>query len=237
MADSPLSLVALRQRRERTIELLCEHFAQDHLEAVELEQRIDGAHQATSLAELEALVSDLPTLSAAAPPATRPADRPAAHPFVDQQFVVAVMGGAERKGGWTPGRRVNVLAVMGGVHLDFRDAHLDAGVTEINVLALMGGVEIVVPEGLRVESNGIGIMGGFEHSGKGRFPIDSSAPVLRISGLALMGGVEIKERPRGRLADGENPRSPVDDWKTQKRELKRTRRELRDEIRRLGRGE
>lgn len=239
MADSPLSPVALRARRERTIELLCEHFARDHLEATELEQLIDRAHQATSLAQLDELVADLPALSTAAPAARdEPAPLYTARGNRDQQWVAAVMGGAERRGAWFPARQTNVLAFMGGVCLDFREARLDPGVTEINVLAIMGGVEIVVPEGVHVESTGIGIMGGFEHTGKGRFPIDSSVPVLRISGLAFMGGVEIREQPRGRVGSGEHFRQQAaDDWRTRKRQLKKARRELRDELRRLGRGE
>ena len=33
-------------------------------------------------------------------------------------------------------------------------------------VAIMGGVEIIVPPGLRIESNGMGIMGAFEHVGQ-----------------------------------------------------------------------
>ena len=88
---------------------------------------------------------------------------------------------------------------MGGAVLDFREALLDPGVTEIFALALMGGVEIIVPPGVYVDSNGIGIMGGFEQLGATKYPTDGSAPVLRITGLALMGAVEIKQRgPRER---------------------------------------
>ena len=239
MADSPLSPVALRNHRERTIERLCEHFARDHLEATELEQLIDRAHQATSLAQLDELVADLPALSTPAPAARdEPDPLPTARGNRDQQWVAAVMGGAERKGTWFPARQTNVLAFMGGVCLDFRHARLDPGVTEINVLAIMGGVEIVVPEGVHVESTGMGIMGGFEHTGKGRFPIDSSVPVLRISGMAFMGGVEIRERPRGKVGSGEEfRREAAQDWKARKRQLRQARRELRDELRRPGRGE
>ena len=134
-------------------------------------------------------------------------------------MVVAIMGGADRKGAWTPGAnlyvtavmggavldfrqaQVGALALMGGVELDLREAVLAPGVTELNVIAIMGGVEIIVPPGLRVESNGIGIMGGFEHAGQ-LLPDTPSGPVLRISGVAIMGGVEIKERPLKRIEPG-----------------------------------
>jgi predicted membrane protein len=52
---------------------------------------------------------------------------------------------------------------MGGSELDFREAVMGPGVTELQIFAVCGGVEVVVPPGLNVESHGIAIMGGFEH--------------------------------------------------------------------------
>src|SRR5690606_11791653 len=176
---------------EYTITRLCDHFARDHLEATELEELIDRAHQAQTLAALDNLLVGLPELSPA--PATETAVVPAS--AVDaQQVVVAIMGGVERKGTWTPPATLYAVTLMGGTLLDFREAQMGPGVTNVVVVAMMGGVEIIVPPGLRVESNGIGIMGGFEHAGQhAAGPPDG--PILRVSGAAIMGGVEIKERP------------------------------------------
>jgi hypothetical protein len=66
-----------------------------------------------------------------------------------------------------------------------------AGVTEIEIFALMGGVDIKVPTGLRVETTGLGIMGGFSVSGADADP-GPDAPVLRITGVATMAGVDAK---------------------------------------------
>jgi len=102
------------------------------------------------------------------------------------------MGGAFRKGNWEPAEHVRIFALMGGVDLDFREASLLEGVTEVEVLALMGGVRIILPRDIDVEAQGSGFMGGFEHivhrSGS------PGAPLVRIRGLAVMGGVEIKIR-------------------------------------------
>jgi hypothetical protein len=198
MTDPTVAPVALRHRREVTITELCEHFARDHIEADDLERLIDRAHAAKSLVELDALLTGLPSLDE---PPPRPTEETVAlahsHLAGDHQFVIALMGGAMRKGPWSPARNVYVTTFMGGASLDFREASLDSGVTEVYVLAIMGGVEIIVPPGLQVESSGIGIMGGFDHGrGATRNP-DPNAPILRISGLALMGGVEIKEREPG----------------------------------------
>jgi hypothetical protein len=56
----------------------------------------------------------------------------------------------------------------------------------------MGGVPIIVPDDIDVVTEGMGIMGGFEHLG--HTSGDPDAPLLRITGFAIMGGVEIKLR-------------------------------------------
>jgi len=205
MSDAPLTTAALRERREKTIARLCEHFARDHIEADELERLIDRAHQATSLAQLDEVISGLPSLKPAQPQPQQ-ATEVWRNPIRPNETIIAVMGGAERRGAWAPAHKMYVTAVMGGVLLDFRDAQLGPGVTEIFVVAIMGGVEIIVPADVAVESEGIGIMGGFGHGGSTRFPIDGSAPVLRLTGLALMGGVEIRERPSSGWGERERER-------------------------------
>src|SRR5919205_432790 len=57
--SSPLAPSALATQRERAIELLSLHFAHDRLSMDELDRRLERAYAATSVAELEALTSDL----------------------------------------------------------------------------------------------------------------------------------------------------------------------------------
>ncbi len=73
--------------------------------------------------------------------------------------MVAVMGGAERKGRWRPARRTNVVTVMGGAELDLREAEL-ADEVVITAVTVMGGIGIVVPEGVSVDLGGFALMGG-----------------------------------------------------------------------------
>ena len=53
------SLVALRDRREQVISRLSEGYARDLIDVDELERRLDLAHGAHSVAELDPLVADL----------------------------------------------------------------------------------------------------------------------------------------------------------------------------------
>jgi len=195
------------QTRQVTIDALCEHFANDAITIEDFESRVDAAHQATTTDELRELLRDLPSgnLPAVAGGALQPAgshEYPAAT-FThskERGYAIAVLGGSRRRGRWTPARVTHSVAVMGGVELDFREALLPPGVTEIRAYSVMGGVEIIVPPGLIVESHGIGIMGGFEHAGDDFDRPGPTAPVLRISGIALMGGVDIKVRHVGETA-------------------------------------
>lgn len=199
----PIRAPVLEVQRERTIKTLIEHFATDTLSVDELERRLDAAHRALELQQLDALTTDLPALPAETPAATAPAPaspRPVPSSVVrERQFEVAIMSAVEKKGQWTPARRTHVIAVMGGAEIDLREALLPAGVSEIQVFAIMGGADILVSPGTRVESNGISIMGAFEHVPEPATE-DPNAPTVRITGFALMGAVEVHLRYPGESA-------------------------------------
>jgi hypothetical protein len=184
--------------RERVVDVLSVAFANDRLTVEQLEQRLAAVYAAQSLAELEMLLADPaePQRSLAAAP-TLTAN---AAVIPERGLALAIMGGFGSKGGWLVPRHLKVAGIMGGGDLDLREARFAPGVTEIEVYAIMGGVEILVPEGVRIELNGVGFMGAFEQSG-GTVVDDPQAPVLRITGAAVMGGVEVKRKPRGKKSD------------------------------------
>lgn len=203
---------ASQDTRQRTIDALCEHFASDSISLDEFEVRVDAAHRAETLADLRKLLSDLPSPNTAVS-ATAPGSDPSPVPVQaigrevarqelvrDNQFVVGIFGGPSRKGGWIPARHVWSMALMGGVELDFREALLGPGVTEVSVLAVWGGVEIIVPPDLQVEFNGMGFMGAFDCSEEVGRVFNPDAPILKINGLAVMGGAEVTVRHSGESA-------------------------------------
>ncbi len=192
-------LVALNQRRQATIDRLCAHFAEDHLDTAELERLIDRAHHAITVAELDTLVMNLPALGSKTSVAP---GRPAPTPIPGGgETLLAVMGGVERSGTWSIGQRLRVFTLMGGASLDFRDATLTAPVTEVELFILMGGVEILVPPGVRIVCDAFSLMGGVEHRTDPTAGVPApDGPILRITGYVMMGGVEIAERLPGESA-------------------------------------
>jgi hypothetical protein len=214
--------------RQKAIDALCEHFANDALSVEEFERRVDQAHKAESTEDLRKLLSDLPSGDLPARKDGSPSSEieptrasvPASR-VKERGFMVAALGGVERKGRWIPARQNYAFAIMGGVCLDFREALLPPGPTEVWLFTAMGGAEIIVPPGLAVESDGVAILGGFEHADEATLNPDPDAPLLRLRGLALLGGVDVQIRHPGETA----------------REAKRRRRfEKKEKRKRLKRG-
>ena len=245
----------LTQARQATIDRLCERFAEDGLSMKDFEHRLDLAHRATTTRQLASLVADFPPTpaldvgggrSAPAPDAgagpvpaapagpvgpTVPANVVPPERVPARQFLAGVLGAGTRSGVWIAPRAINAVALMGGVELDFREAGFGPGVTEVTVFALWGGVDVVVPPGLQVECNGAGILGGFvrepdELADASTASSDPGSPVLRVNGVALMGGVTISTRlPGEREKDAARRRKLA--RKARLKELKARRRELR----------
>jgi len=221
------------KEREAAVDRLCAHFAQDNLAESELERRLDLAYGAKTRADLMVLERDLPELgqipeSTAVAPLTSAASVSSAPAALvdpnrvvrDREFMVSIMGGQERKGSWTPARTIRTLTVMGSGGLDFRDALFATNEVTVHLVAVMGGVEIIVPPGVRVEWDGIAIMGGVDVADPVQ-PPGPDAPVIRITGLVCMAGLDVVERERGETAREARKR---------RRALKKARRKLRPGI-------
>ena len=181
---------------------LAEHFAQDRLTLPEYERRVELAYRAGSNDALRDLLTDLtptPPVRFAQPATVAAADqtRVATGSGSKVKNFLALMSGVVRRGTWTVPARIRAFACMGGIGLDLRDATLTAPVTDIWVFALMGGVEIIVPPDVRLESDGFAIMGGFEDQLKEASSNDPNAPLIRVHGLAIMGGVEARVATSG----------------------------------------
>ena len=70
-----------------------------------------------------------------------------------------------------------------------------------------GGLEGFVPEDAEVEVGAFGVMGGVDHGGEG--PGAPGAPRIRITGVAVMGGIEVKRAPARQSPKGESPKGEL----------------------------
>lgn len=184
--------VPLPKIREEVIEQLKLNYAHNNLEEEEFERRLEDATSIESKADLLALVSDLPTMTDSGTSSGRSDGSYQLNlgEVRHDEVIVGILSGAERGGPWEPAKYTNVVTFMGGVDLDFSEAKLAPGVTEITVFCFMGGLDIYVPEGINVEVNCVPIMGGVDRKiSEERF---RGAPTIRIKGLVVMGGIDIK---------------------------------------------
>ena len=90
-----------------------------------------------------------------------------------------------------------LFAFMGGCEVNLTEADMRGDELVIDVFAMMGGIEIRVPSNWQVVMRGIPIMGGMSDTTTSKQSKDAastspSVKTLIIKGLAVMGGVEVK---------------------------------------------
>lgn len=221
MNDAP-RIRAGHDDRSALTDVLAEAYAQGKLDRDEFDERSAQVMAARYLDELSPLVADLglglkgagatvartgdpgaaagpraglaPTTGTGTGRAVMPRHDPSAS---SSDLSVAIFGGHERTGRWVVGRQHVSIALMGGNTIDLREVVHTGDEVVINAWAVMGGTEVIVPEDAEVVVDGFGFMGGFGWN-KRRFasqPEHPNGPRIRITGLALMGGVGVARKP------------------------------------------
>jgi hypothetical protein len=120
----------------------------------------------------------------------RPAVDPALVP--ERGGTVAFLSSVERSGDWLLPRNFRVAALLGSVEIDLTRARIGPGVSHIEIRSILGSVEVVVPHHVRVECEGDPIVGSFAVQWKAQSTPEPDAAVVRITGTAVMGSVEIR---------------------------------------------
>jgi Domain of unknown function (DUF1707)/Cell wall-active antibiotics response 4TMS YvqF len=172
--------------RDATIIRLRDAMAEGRLTLDDFSERTDTALTALTRDQLAAVVADLPSAPA---PAAIVAQTAGWNPYV-----VGILGSAKRTGRWRVGHEIHALSVMGECKIDLRQAVIDASVITVDALAIMGSIEVIVPEGVEVDLGGVAIMGSKEMRMGGPAP-PYGAPIVRITGLALMGSIMVRNQP------------------------------------------
>ena len=215
------SLVALRERRELVIARLSDAYAHDLFDVDELDRRLDLAHSATTLDELDALISDLsPVTSTALVPSGSHAIEDPQRPEAKKLRVI--MSTVERRSRWIVPRNLKVSVMWGNVELDFRDASIGSGVTYVHVRVLMGNLDLILPPWLAIDVDASSFAGSVEERHRIPSDPDPTMPILRITGSVWFGSLEITTRLPGESAGDARTR--------ERREHKQ--RKLRDAARR-----
>jgi len=180
--------------RDRAASVLNEALAEGRLTADEHSERLDSIYAAKTQADLVPLLEDLPVPAASASPV--PVTSGAPERTYHGGPIVAIFGGAVRKGRWRVPPSSTVVTVFGGADIDLRDAILPGREVTIRAVSVFGGMSITVPPEMRVVDSGVAIFGGRDVSGETAESEGPNAPLLRIKGACVFGGISIRHKRR-----------------------------------------
>jgi hypothetical protein len=183
--------------RDEVLKALGEHAGAGRLTLDELEDRSGQVLAAKTRGDLAAITRDLPGESgrpAAVAAAAAAAATAAATERRPVRWMVAILGGAHRRGRFRAAGEINAVSILGGDDIDLRDAEIEGGELILNVVSILGGPNIYVPDTIEVDVTGVSIMGGNTERGPMR-PPRLGAPVVRIRTFNVMGGANIFRLP------------------------------------------
>jgi hypothetical protein len=178
------------QERDDAVQRLQTAFAEGRLDDGEFDERMRTALAARTRDDLASLFADLPSVPArpTATATTMAAAGPAAEP-APGRLQVAYKNHVRRGGRWrVPGRYTSVI-YKGGCVLDLRAAELESPVTTIRAVAYKATIEIVVPPGVRVEMEGVGVSSELDGA-----PAPDVA-VVHVRGFAYKGLIVARTMP------------------------------------------
>ncbi|HEY2505122.1 MAG TPA: DUF1707 domain-containing protein [Streptosporangiaceae bacterium] len=193
-ADQPGEPAVIRlsdRDRDAIVHRLQTAFAEGRLDDEEFDQRTRAALTARLSTDLEPLTRDLPAAAAAgAPvPATLQGRKPG-------RFAIAYKSSIRRAGRWLVPERFTTVVYKGSGRIDLRAAELTAAATTVLAVAYKSHVEVLVPVGVRVELDGVGVSKGWsaEEELEARLPAD--APVVHVRGIGYKGTIEVSTKPQ-----------------------------------------
>jgi len=104
--------------------------------------------------------------------------------------IVQFMGGTKTVVTTPDFKGGQATAVMGGCEIDLRSASMPEGrAAVLDTFAFWGGIEIKVPDDWEVVSQGNAVLGGFVNNARS---LPGARRRIVVTGLAIMGGVEVK---------------------------------------------
>ncbi|HTV99247.1 MAG TPA: DUF1707 domain-containing protein [Streptosporangiaceae bacterium] len=180
--------------RDRAASVLNEALAEGRLTADEHSERLDSIYAAKTQADLVPLLEDLPAPATSSSPVPVTSNAPAK--TYHGGPIIAIFGGAVRKGRWRVPPSSTIVTVFGGADIDLRDAILPGREVTIKAVSVFGGMSITVPPEMRVVDSGIAVFGGRDVSGETPESEGPDAPLLRIQGACVFGGISVRHKQR-----------------------------------------
>ena len=143
---APRDLRASDFDRDRVVTVLADAAADGRLTPAEHTDRVERAYRARTLGELAVLTADL--VEQAAQPIR----------LDGRRALAGVFGRDRRAGRWVVPDTLPVVAIMGEVELDLREALLQSGRIVIYATLILGTIHLIVPDGVSVQTSGTAVL-------------------------------------------------------------------------------
>jgi hypothetical protein len=174
--------------REAVADRLTRAEAEGRLSTEELTARLRKIVDTATRGDLAALVADLPEESTV-PDMPAFQERNVSPASVPPETHLRLIGGYRREGQWTVPAEIRVISPVGGVRLDFTRAIFTSPTVSILLVSVIGGATVTVPRGVRVQVEGLRLVGGTDYRGADE---DFDGRTIRISSWGILGGVSVK---------------------------------------------
>ena len=176
----PAGQLASDAERDRIVEVLRTAAGDGRLTADELDERLEAALTARTLADLEPVLAGL----------TRADDAPQAPDLVR---IECGSGSASRDRSWAVPRRMEIVVGSGSVRLDFREAVIAAPELRIDATVASGSLVLITRPGIVVDADDVTV-----GSGTVRVvppPATGAAVELRVKVSGRVGSGSVSARP------------------------------------------
>lgn len=184
-AKGPVSRIADADR-ERVVALLRSHCTEGRITLDEFSDRVGDVYSARTSADLDEVLSDLPSPQSFDPPGgvVSKVRRPV-------KWLVAVFGDSTRRGRFVLDGESAAIAAFGDCTLDLGDALIEGPNPLVTAVAIFGDVTIIVPDGIEVDLVGIAVFGD-KRCSTGVAPPLPGSPVVLVRAFAIFGDVRVR---------------------------------------------
>jgi hypothetical protein len=187
---APPAVRASNAEREATVTRLQTAVGEGRIDLDEFSQRAAAAYAATTTAELDALLVDLPAPGPAGP-VGEVGEAPAG------EVVSSLFGDAKLSPVTVVPERVTT--VFGDVRIDLRGLRTSAGTVQLQLGTVFGDVEVIVSEGVTAEMSGFTVFGD-RRTELASVPRLAGTPHVVVRGWTIFGDLRLRS-----LAPGESP--------------------------------
>lgn len=184
----------LPKYRTEILEKLNDAFANGFLEMEDYESRMELAHKASSIEELQKVVYDFPDSGlknrfAEKPPVTHEHKKPININIDLQDTVFTVLGDNTINGVDLPSDNLNIVNILGETKIDLTSENYIKNLFEINVFCMLGSLRIYAPDNVKIKTQMMNVLASSEN-----LPPSSDSKqekIVIIKGVCILGDIKI----------------------------------------------